>query len=132
VSLDKELKLQERARALNRKLTACRSVKRVLNQKGWRTILQPLLDAMITDVLGGKRGNMYTSGAVSKPDDKSIEYYIGYKQALIDFNNRVWNYVESMQILSDQIKKLEEQAGEPEKYINPMMEGPYAGAGDGF
>ena len=123
------LKLNERAKVLNKKLTACRSVKRVLTQKGWRDIIQPLLDAMIDDVVGYKRGKIYVNGALSKPEQDKHEYFVGYKQALMDFNNRVWNYPESIEIISKQIHHLEEKAGMPEKYINPMTEGPYAGDG---
>jgi len=125
----KYIKLNERAKTLNKKLTACRSVKRVLSQKGWRTIIQPLLDAMIDDVVGFKRGNIYVNGSLSKPEQDKHEYFVGYKQALMDFNNRVWNYPESIEVLSKQIQNLEEKAGMPEKYINPMMEGAYAGDG---
>jgi len=122
----KELQLNERAKILNKKLTACRSVKRVLTQKGWREVLQPLLEAMINDVVGYKQGNKYINGALCKPQEINYEYFIGYKQALMDFNNRAWNYVDSMGMINQQIKNLEAQARGEEKYINPMMEGPYA------
>lgn len=122
----KAIRLNEQAKALNKKLTACRSVKRVLVQKGWRDILQPLLEAMISDVVGWKKGKIYVNGHLCKPADQHYEYYVGYKQALMDFNNRIWNYVESIETLQKQIENLETKAKEPDKYINPMMEGPYA------
>ena len=125
----RSIRLNEQAKGLSKKLTACRSVKRVLTQKGWRNILQPLLDAMIGDTVGWKRGKIYVNGHLCKPADQHYEYYVGYKQALMDFNNRIWNYVESIETLNKQIKNLEIEAKEPvDKYvINPMMEGPYAG-----
>jgi hypothetical protein len=118
-------RLNEKAKALNKKLTLCRSVKRLLNQKGWRTIIQPTIDKMITDITGSKKGNTYSKGILSSPDYEKSDYYIGYKQALMDLNNRIWNYPESIDLLKKQIKNLEEQAKSPTKYTIPMKGGKY-------
>ena len=126
----KELQLNERAKVLNQKLTLCQKVRRLVRQRTWKGIIQPLIDAMINDVTGYKKGNIYTKGALCNPGEKSYEYYSGYKQALMDLNNRIWNYVETIEVLSEQIKALEDKAKGPDKYINPMMEGKYVGSRD--
>ncbi len=120
-------KLNEKAKQLNKKLTTCRSVKRLLAQKAWKTVIQPLIDETIADTIGGKKGSLYRKNLLTDPDTKNKEYYIGYKQALMDLHNRVWNYPESIELLKNQIKLLEKKAKQPEKYSVPMTEGKYAG-----
>lgn len=121
--------LEDKARALNKKLTVCRRVKRLTNDKVWKDIVQPLLDAMISDITGYKKGNSYTQGHLGKPKAEDYSYYVGYKQALMDFNNKVWNYIDSIELLKKQIENLEKAAKEKDIYTNPMTEGPYAGNG---
>lgn len=121
----KASQLNEQAKRLNKKLTACRSIKRLLKQKGWRDIVQPLLEAMITDCIGGKEGNLYKKGWLGAPDG-NYEYFTGYKQALMDFHNKIWNYPESIEILKNQIKILEQKAKGEDRYNVPMLDGRYA------
>ena len=62
-------KLRDKAKLLSKKLTACRSVKRLLKQKAWGDIIQPTLDKMIDDVIGGKTGNFYTRNNLANPNE---------------------------------------------------------------
>ena len=118
--------LHEQAGKLNKKLTTCYGVRRLLKSRGWRSIAQPLLDAMINDVIGWKNKNTYVNGLISKPTDKSLDYYAGYKQALMDFNNRLWNYVESIDLLQEQISNIGKKAQAGAEYVKPMTKGRYA------
>ena len=117
-------KYVERAKLINKKLTTCRSVKRLIKQKAWRDIVQPLLDEMIGDVIGKKRGNVYKNGHLCKPEG-NYEYFTGYKQGLMDFNNQIWNYIDSIESLTEQLHSLEKKVTGEEKYINPMLGGKY-------
>jgi hypothetical protein len=118
----RELKLNDRAKQLNAKLTLCRLVSSFLKKKAWKTIIQPLIDEMIADTIGGKRGNIYRNNLLAKPEAQNKEYLIGYKQALMDLNNRIWSYPESIEPLQGQIKLLEERAKAPDRYNIPMEE----------
>ena len=44
----------------------------------------------------------------------------------MDFNNQIWNYVNSIESLNEQLKSLEHKLSGEEKYSNPMLEGKYA------
>jgi len=116
--------LEDRAKSINKKLKACRKVKKLVNDKAWKDIVQPLLDAMIEDVVGGKTNNVYKNGHLCKPAG-DYEYYTGYKQSLMDFNNRVCNYVNSIEALKQQVKSIEKKVLGEDKYINPMIDGKY-------
>jgi hypothetical protein len=113
-------KLNEQAKKLNKKLTLCRSVKRLLQQKPWKDIIEPLLAKMIEETIGGKSGNMYCQNHLSKPGQS--EFFVGYKQALMDLHNRIWAYPESIEGLKKQIKVLEDRAKAPDRYIGVMGE----------
>ena len=117
-------KKHEQAKKLNKQITTCKKVKKILEDKVWAEIIQPLLDAMIEDTVGARRGNIYKNGHLCKPEG-NYEYYVGYKQALMDFHNRVWNYVESIKPLTERRKAIEKTLTGEVKYINPMLEGKY-------
>jgi len=118
--LNKESKI-ERAKVLNKKLSLCQEVKEYVEKDTWKNIIQPLLDAMIEDVVGGKRGDIYRNGALCKPSG-DYEYFTGYKQALMDFHNKVWNYVVSIKGIEEQIKFIEKDVLGEAKYKIPMLE----------
>ena len=113
-------KLAEQARQLSKLLTSCRRVKKLVEQKAWREVVQPLIEKMIADAVGGKVGNLYSINHLSKPDGVGVEFYVGYKQALMDLNNRVWTHVDSIKGLQERIKLLEKKASTPERYKMPM------------
>lgn len=122
-------RLQEQAKIYNKKITVCRRVKKLTSDKTWKDIIQPLLDAMIEDVVGGKSNNIYKNGHLCAPG-KDYEYFTAYKQALMDFNNRVWGYTNSIEPLKKQVKSIEEKVLGKEKYTNPMLDGKYAEQGE--
>jgi len=117
-------RLQDHAKVCNKKITTCRKVKKLVTNKTWADIIQPLLDAMIEDVVGGKVDNVYKNGHLCKPAE-NYEYFTGYKQGLMDFNNRVWNYVNSIEPLKKQVKSIEKKVLGEETYTHPMIDGKY-------
>jgi hypothetical protein len=123
---------EQELKRLNDQLRAARKVDKTIKTKGWKDIVQPIIDKMIMDTLGGKVGNTWVNGAISKPDTvKESEYYIGYKQALIDFNNRIWNYKECIKTIQDRIKEVQERGGEVNRLRQPFEGGKYAHDGGG-
>lgn len=96
-------------------------VKRTLDSKGWKEFIGPLLDKMIIDVLGGKQKDCWTGGLVQKArKDERREYYIGYKQSLIDFHTRVRAYVDAIERSQDGLKELDKEKSKG--FVSPMME----------
>ena len=97
----------ERIKKVSRDITICQKVQGTLESQGWQEILGPILEKMILEVLGGKLGEGYLSGRLDRArTDERREYYIGYKQALIDFYNRSFNHIKQLPVLEKQLKML--------------------------
>jgi len=72
------------AESLKRQLHAALLVRETLTTDGWADIIQPIIDRSIGDILGHKRGKKWAGGLISKTEHlNKIDYYIGYKQALV-------------------------------------------------
>jgi hypothetical protein len=74
-------------------------VKSMLEHPGWKQFVEPLLDQMIVDVIGGKENGVWLNMPDSLKEKNmtldEIKYLLGYKTALIDFAQRVQGLVES-------------------------------------
>lgn len=121
----KELDIQKRLKELNGAMEVCQKVKDMLHTDGWKSICEPLIDKMIGDIVGRKMPNgRWDCGSINKArKDERREYYIGYKQAIIDFHNRIHAY-------EDSIKRLEEERGQlvsgaTQRYSTPMFDTAY-------
>lgn len=106
---------------LYRDATICRDVKALMESPGWKNTVGPLLDKMIIDVVGGKINDTWTSGLLDRAKkEERREFYIGYKQALIDLHGRMMFHLTQLVQLEDQIKQRE---GEKQpKYHVPMVD----------
>ena len=104
--IDKELE------KLHKDLSICREVAATLSSKGWSATIAPIIDKMIIDIVGGKIGDKWCSGKLDKAKkDEMREFYIGYKQAMIEFHERVTQHVRHIEILEKQIAlKIEERS----------------------
>jgi hypothetical protein len=114
--------VEKRIKELNEVVSVCNKVKTTLETDGWKDIIEPLIDKTITDITGCKMPNGRWHGGLldrAKKDEKR-EFYIGYKQALIDFHRRIWAY-------TDSIKRIEEERGQlvsgsKKAYTTPMID----------
>jgi hypothetical protein len=99
----------ENQERLNRDITICQKVKETVDSAGWKEIISPILDKMIIDILGGKIKEHWLSGKVDRArSEEKREFYIGVKQGLIDFHNRVMNHIRQLPILEEQLKVLKQ------------------------
>lgn len=92
---------QERQESLKLSLT--------LESLGWKEIVQPMVDLMIQDTIGCKKGNHWDTGIVGtkKEDERySVEYLLAYRQALIDLNNRLWDKAARKEKVDQEIKRI--------------------------
>ena len=97
----------ERQKKLGRDIGICQKVQGTVASAGWIEIIGPILDKMILDIVGGKVGDVWYSGKVDRArSDEKREFYIGAKQALIDFHTRVMNHLRQLPILEEQSKQL--------------------------
>ncbi len=109
-------------------LRTCNLVKDVIDSEGWREVILPSLDRMITDIVGGKINGDWVSGKINDDSrQECLPYYVGYKQGLLDFHNHVYNYIKSIAINRSVINAIEkEKRGEFDVplvgHIDPAME----------
>lgn len=98
-----------------------RLVKETIETKGWKDVIEPMLDKMISDIVGVKEGGRWVSGILNSKrvtDDhrSKVEWYA---QALIEFHQRVYMHVDS----AKELGKRKKDVGK--RYTTPMQEGPY-------
>lgn len=115
----------KKIQALSTKRSVCEKVIETLDTDGWKDIIEPIIDRAIIDVVGGKIGDTWIGGKLDKAKtDERREYYIGYKQALIDLHGRVKFHVTEYKRLEDELRFL--QTTENDNYKMPMEDTRYA------
>ena len=118
--------VNEEVKKLGRQITVCQKVSETLTSDGWRDILEPLIDRMITDTVGGKIGDTWVSGKLDRArTDERREFYIGYKQALIDFLGRARFHLTQLPVLEEKARMLIKEKEQP-RFIPPMGDSRYA------
>ena len=88
----------ERLKDLSRLIDIGDQVEKMLLTVGWEEIVGPMLDKMITDVLGGKENGEWHNGSL---DDKrlgeaKINNLVWYKRALTDFHKYIYQYIKPL------------------------------------
>ena len=111
----------ENLKAYYDKLGICKEVKRLVESRAWKEVLEPWLNVAITKCVGGKTIDKqglvrWDGGTLQKPEDESPEYYIARKQALMDFYNMVYNHLRVTEGYENKIKVLEERASKESKH----------------
>lgn len=120
----KKGKLENKVYDFQERLTAAKKVEGTLATEGWE-VIQALIDKMIQDTIGGKKGDLYQPGLLAKPETtEKKDYFIGYKQALMDLHNRIWNYKLQVKTLEDTIKNLIRNAEKEEEYYQDSKYSP--------
>lgn len=112
--------VNEQENKLNKSLSICRAVKETVDSNGWKDTIAPLLDKMIIDVVGGKIGDVWCSGKIDRAKkDERREFWIGYKQALIDLHGRVMFHIQQLPMIEENLKVL--QTDKEERYRLPLV-----------
>lgn len=120
MAVERELMTNAEIKKINEILATCHRVKESVDTKGWQEIIEPMIDKSIQDILGGKVGGKWHGGLLDKArKDERREYYIGYKQALIDLHTRVYAYVNSIKMYDDKKAALVKETESP-RYVAPM------------
>lgn len=109
---------------LQNRLVKVLVLKETASTKGWQSQVQPLIDKSIRDIIGGKADdNMWDGGGLMNFKDKSPDFYMGYRQGLIDLNNRIWLMINSEKKLQDQIVDMKKEPKVIEQ--DTMEQSPY-------
>lgn len=122
MSYDEQIAQNEQQ--LQKNISVGMEVKATLETPGWKKTIKPLLDKMISDVLGGKIENYWSLGCLFKKDNLGKEeFFIGYKQSLVELNNYVYKLADQIKTCEEKLKSIE--AGKKAGDIHPMLDGPY-------
>jgi hypothetical protein len=106
---------------LNQQLSICRDLKLTLDSAGWKNTIGPLIDRLITEVAGGKLGDTWVSGKLDRArKDEKREFYIGFKQALIELHGRIMFHSQQIPVIEERLKSL--QLDKQEKYRVPLVD----------
>ena len=117
-----ELNVEQRVNELNQAVSICNKVKTTVDTEGWKEIVEPMIDKMITDITGCKMQNGRWHGGLldrARKEEKR-EFYIGYKQALIDLHRRIWAYPDAIKRYEDERGTL--VSGPKRGYTTPMID----------
>lgn len=89
----------------------------LMRTRGWRQLVEPMFDEMISSVIGVKKNGRWLAGHFirSRKDEKK-EFYIGYASAL----QEMWNSIQQYQFAAEIVRKRAEEVSE--KVIIPMVE----------
>ena len=106
---------------VEKETSICREVKNTVESKGWKDTIGPLIDRTIIEVAGGKLGDTWIGGKLDRArKDERREYWIGFKQALIELHGRVMFHLQQLPMLEEQMKMLQED--KKERYRVPMVD----------
>lgn len=106
---------------VSKEASICRDVKDTVESNGWKNTISPLIDRMIIDVVGGKIGDTWTSGKLDRAKkEERREFYVGYKQALIDLHSRVYFHLAQLKHLEEQLTQLQKE--KEERYRIPLVD----------
>ena len=119
--------ISEKRKQINSAIEICRKVTSTVQSDGWKDVVSPMIDKSITDIVGGKTNGKWDAGLLTKPrTDERREYYVGYKQALIDFHNRVLNYQEQLSKYEKMLERIKKSETKKKKYKHPFEGSRYA------
>jgi len=82
-------------------------LKEFINSKTWQHNVQPMINKMITDTIGGvAKDGMWSPGIVGQEKGYNTEYLLGYRMGLIDLNNRLREQINMSKKIDEQIKDI--------------------------
>lgn len=80
-------------------------VNNMIDTEGWKEIVEPAIENAITNIVGGKINGKWVKGKLNGNcrKDETIAYYIGYKDALINFYNEILGAIEDAKVAKDRL-----------------------------
>ena len=104
-----------------------------METQGWKTVIQPLIDKMITDSMGCKKDGLWSEGALADCNKAGIEVekVIWYRKALIEFNNSIHQVLlNAEKIRKNAQKQKEKNETKSDEVIMPMHDVSYKNGPD--
>jgi hypothetical protein len=127
-----DMQLDQEIEKMQSSISLCRKVAEVVEMPGWKDIIEPLLDKMIMDIVGSKVNGRWYGGLIDRAKkDERREFYVGYKQALIDLHTRILAYVANVKISEVRVANLIKEK-DTVRFTVPMVDDTRYGANDGL
>jgi hypothetical protein len=113
--------IDEEQKKVSTQIAVCEKVVDLLASPGWRDVVDPIIERTIIDVVGGKIGDVWVSGKLDRAKkEERREFYIGYKQALIDLHSRIMFHKQQLDILRTKMQQIIED--KQERYRVPLVD----------
>ena len=107
--------LSERLKDLAINIDMAEKVGKTLDTDGWKDIIEPLINKMIVDVLGGQEDGRWFSGVeFTGRSEMDIDQLIAYRRALIDLHSNIYSMVDNLEADRTAYNTLLKQEQEPE------------------
>ena len=93
-------------------------VKQMTDTDGWRLIVEPLLNKMIIDVMGGIENGRWHNGSLDTKDlgEEKAKELISYKRALVDLHKYIYQYIDPLPLYTEEYNKIiKEEQAEPKE-----------------
>lgn len=75
------------------------------------------------DIVGSKVDGVWYGGLLDRArKEEKREYYIGYKQALIDLHLRIYAYKKALKVTEDKRNRLVEEKHSGKKFTVPLLD----------
>lgn len=82
-------------------------VKQMTETDGWK-IIEPLLNKMIFDVMGGLENGRWHNGSLDTKDlgEEHARELIAYKRALVDFHKYIYQYIDPLSTYTEEYNRI--------------------------
>ena len=92
-------------------------VKKTLETDGWVKILEPLLNKMIIDVIGGIDNGRWHNGSVDEKGlgEEESKVLIAYKRGLVDLHRYIYQYVDPLPQYHEEYNQIVKEEANPEE-----------------
>lgn len=92
----------------------------VLSTEGWQAIIEPMLNKMIVDVLGGLENGRWHNGSLGdkRLGEVKLQVLCAYKRALTDFHSYIYQYVDNLPQYREEYEAILKSEGQVETTDN--------------
>jgi hypothetical protein len=116
----------DRLKELSKLIDSGEQVKAMTDTDGWKLHIEPVLNKMIIDVMGGIENGRWTNGSLDQKDlgEEKAKELIAYKRALVDFIRYVYQYIDPLPLYHKEYNQIvkDEQKEHKEKEVQTDYE----------
>ena len=106
-------------------ISNARLIEETLETRGWKEIIEPLIDMMISNVIGYKEDGRWVKGMFDNFDlsEANAQNLIWYKQALVHLHQQIYSYLDAAKGARE--RQLDKSVVK-EEYTTPMLDSKYS------